>query len=360
MFQLNRFLTLLISWLIRKRSLGLRIMRIGSICLLTSFGIGGVLDISLPLQDGQLTVSFDSASETPSIVLYLTVFTGFTLLVIGLIVVIFEQRSQSKKKVIVIEIRGLRDGNGASIMDAIPNHLAGYRDHVLYDLRQGIKDGEIVIPSTAIDQLVYIPADINRRSNGLDHKDLSIVYGGLAPVPLTFLTGVLIDDESTVLTLDWDRHSGNWRELDGVDDKIRFRVVGFENEKTRVSPEVALAISVSYKVHEHDVISRVGKLPLIQLKLDKGSSDSHWSEQKQNALGKQFLSTAIKLANCGVKRIHLFLAAQNSLVFRFGRLYDKRNLPEVVVYQYIRSNDIPHKWGILMPVCGVDRPMLIE
>lgn len=36
----------------------------------------------------------------------------------------------------------------------------------------------------------------------------------------------------------------------------------------------------------------------------------------------------------GVEHIHLILASQNSIAFRFGQAYDKRNLPSVSVYQY--------------------------
>ena len=52
-------------------------------------------------------------------------------------------------------------------------------------------------------------------------------------------------------------------------------------------------------------------------------------------------------------------SAQNSVVFRFGRLYDKRNLPEIAVYQYQREEDPPHLWGVLMPVAGIDRPKIV-
>ena len=124
--------------------------------------------------------------------------------------------------------------------------------------------------------------------------------------------------------------------------------------------EAALAVSVSYRVIADDVRTRVGDTPIVELKLNSGSPDCHWSDQKQRALGQQFLNAAIDLSNRGVKRIHLFLAAQNSIAFRFGRLYDKRNLPEAVVYQYQKGIFQPYPWGVLMPVCGVERPAIIS
>ena len=71
---------------------------------------------------------------------------------------------------------------------------------MLVDLRQRVKDGEIVAPEAALEDLVSLPADLKRRENGYDRRDLTLVYGGLTPVPFTFLTGVLIDDEGTPLS----------------------------------------------------------------------------------------------------------------------------------------------------------------
>ncbi|WP_374226560.1 hypothetical protein [Bradyrhizobium sp. SRL28] len=57
--------------------------------------------------------------------------------------------------------------------------------------------------------------------------------------------------------------------------------------------------------------------PALRRYPDGGLPDSHWSEDKQRALGQQFLETAIRSGNLGIRRIHLFLAAQNSVVFPF-------------------------------------------
>lgn len=54
------------------------------------------------------------------------------------------------------------------------------------------------------------------------------------------------------------------------------------------------------------------------------------------------------------KRVHLVLAAPNSVIFTFGRRYDKRNLPEIIVYQYQRGEPIAYPWGVSMPVAGLD------
>ena len=210
---LKHFIRSLIDWLFRRRSSALRIMRIGVSCLALAFGAGWALEVSFPSSDGRIDVGFDSAGGTPVIVVYLTGIVGLVLIISGYRA---ERHRVARKKVIVIEVRGLRDGSQSSLINALPPRMEGHHDHVLVDLRQRVKDGEIVAPEAALEDLISLPADLKRRENGIDRRDLSLVYGGLAPVPFTFLTGVLIDDEGAALIFDWDRHAEAWRELDGA------------------------------------------------------------------------------------------------------------------------------------------------
>ncbi len=355
----RHFVRSLIDWAFRRRSSALLILRSGLGCIVLAFGAGWALDVSIPFRDDQVDISFDSVDGTPIWLVYVAGILGLCLTGFGLVLYRAEQRRLTRKKVVVVEARGLRNTGGTSLIEAIPTVLEGYRDHVLIDMRQRIKDGEIVEPEAALDDLISLPSDLKRREAGFDRSDLTFVYGGLAPVPFTFLTGVLIDDECEVFIFDWDRHMEAWRELDGLDDGNRFKCSGLDNVPDNTG-DVALAVSVSYRVNEDDVRTKVSKIPIVALMLEDSSPDCHWSEDKQRALGKQFLETVIGLGNRGVRRIHLFLAAQNSVTFRFGRLYDKRNLPEVAVYQYQKSATPPYPWGVLMPVCGIDRPTIMD
>lgn len=356
---IKHFLKRLIDWRFRRRSPAIFVMGTGLTCLTVSLAVSFTFDIALPLHDGILSFSFNTGEGTPGLLIYSVAILGGVLIVVGLaweIVRYFsEQRRLSRRKVIVIEARGLRDGVGIALADALPEDIEGNRDPVIIDLRQGIIDGHIVSPQTAVDRLVSLPVDLSRREAGLNRSDIQRVYGGLAPVPLTFLTGILIDDESSVLIFDWDRHQKKWRALDDLDDKKRFNIDG-TNAIVQGTTEVAVLVSVSYQVDELGVHNKLPDMPYIHLSLEDSSPDSHWSEEKQRAIGRQFLETIIGISNHGVSRIHLFIAAPNSVVFRFGSLYDKRNLPDVVVYQYQREENPPYPWGILMPVGGRLRP----
>ena len=260
-------------------------------CTAFGFGSGWVLNVSIPFGDGQVDVSFDSASSTPILLVYAVCVVGLFLIFFGLgrEVVRYKAERQrlDRKKIVVVEARGLRDVGGSSLLAAIPASMEGYREHVLVDMRQGIKDGEIVAPEVVPEKLISLPTDLKRRENGLDRRDLTHVYGGLAPVPFTFLTGVLLDDECAVIVFDWDRHLGVWRELDGSDDGKRFKCTGFDNIPVGTR-QVALAVSVSYSIIRCDVRAKVGKIPFVTLDLEGGAQTATGLKRNSAPLAYNF------------------------------------------------------------------------
>ncbi len=266
-----------------------------------------------------------------------------------------EYRSRSRKRVIVVEGRGLRDDDGSPLVDAISQSISGQRIPLLLDLRNRM-DGGVIEPERAVAEIVANRRSLIQHISTLDRTDVVIVYGGLTPVPYTFLTGVLFDDEGRVETYDWDRSREAWRVLDEEDDQARFNISGIEELKE--CADVVLALSYSYFVESRD-LDTTFSCQVVRLTLDGLSSDAHWSGDKQNRLAQQFLEIVKQISAKGIRRIHLVMAAPNSVVFTFGRRYDKRNLPEVVVYQYERGSAPAYPWGVLMPVGGVSEPQIV-
>jgi hypothetical protein len=222
----------------------------------------------------------------------------------------------------------------------------------MVDVRQGLVDGQIVNANVALGRLASLPDDIARRCDGLDRADVSFVLGGLAPVPLLFLLGVIVDDESRTLIMDWDRTQHLWRTLDGEDDGKRFLVHGLD-AIVAGTERVALCVSASYDVLDIDVRLVEAGAPIVTMELEGRSTTSHWSEHKQQQLAQQFLDVVMVLARQGVTDIALFLAAPASLALRLGMVYDKRNLPRLEVNQYERNDSRKYPWSVRMPVAGV-------
>lgn len=353
----------LVNWLFRNRSPALLTMRSGIYCMLASLGFGWFFDISIPYESGSFSFRFNNENDIPVIITYGVFLIGALLAIGGFTWAVIcyraEQHRLSRKRVFVIESRGLRDTSGSPLCDALPENLQGHREQIFLDMREHIKDGVILHPEAALKKITSLPENLRQRENGLNRSDITIAYGGLTPVPFTFLTGVLIDDENSITTLDWDRHQENWRPLNGKDDGKRFQISGIESISDNAS-EIALAISVSYHVDLNGIQEKLNNISLVHMELEDGAPDCHWSEEKQRVLGQEFLNTVINLGNRGIKRIHLFIAGQNSVVFRFGRLYDKRNLPEVVVYQYQKEHMPPYPWGLFMPLHGTEEAIVVR
>ena len=266
-----------------------------------------------------------------------------------------ENRSNSRKRVLVVEGRGLRDDDGSPLVDAIPKSILGLRIPLVLDLRNNT-DGRVIEPEAAISKVETTRHQLTQYQKALDRKDLTTVYGGLTPVPYTFLTGIYFDDEGRVVTYDWDRTREAWRALGNEDDQGTFKLSRLDDLSGE--PEVVVAVAFSYPIENADVDTTFS-CQVVRLVLDGVSSDAHWSAEKQNRLAQQFLEVVKKVRARGVRRIHLVMAAPNSVVFTFGRRYDKRNLPEIVVYQYERGQSPAYPWGVLMPVGGVSKPSII-
>lgn len=347
---INYFMRSLIDWVFRRRSTGLALVRFG-VPLLLAVLVGLTVGVEIPSSQGLMTFKWDSSGSTGALSWGVFVIASLIVLV-GLCLIIRDVREEGRKKVIVIEARGLRDWQGQPLASAVPWSIPGRREQVIVDLRQGLVDGQIVSPDAALRRLAGLTDDIARRCDGLDRLDISFVLGGLAPVPFLFLLGVIVDDESQTFFMDWERTQHVWRPLAEEDDGKRFVVTGLDAVNAQMR-RVALCVSASYDVLDADVQVAEPGVPVIRMELDGRNTSSHWSELKQQQLAQQFLDTVMALARQGVTEISLFLAAPASLALRLGTLYDKRNLPHVEVNQFEQSDPKRFPWAVRMPVSGM-------
>jgi SMODS-associated and fused to various effectors sensor domain/SAVED-fused 2TM effector domain len=357
MNMLNHFLRTLTDWVFRRRSAGLTLIRMG-VVLLTVAAVSLTVGLTIPTKNGPFVFSWDT-SDGPAVISYGIFAVAVAMIVGGALLVIRDVRSQNREKIIVIEARGLRDWQGDPLEKAVPISLRGWRDALIVDVRQGLVDGQIVSPERALQKLAGVSDDIARSTDGLNRADVSFVLGGLAPVPLLFLLGVMVDDEHRTLFMDWDRKAHVWRPLDEDDDGRRFDVTGLGAVGAGTA-RVALCVSASYDVLDADVRLVEPTAPIVRLDLQGRSTASHWSGGKQQQLSQQFLDTVMALSRQGVTEIALFLAAPASLSLRLGSVYDKRNLPSVTVNQFEQADPVKFPWAVRMPVAGLAQPQLVH
>lgn len=343
-----KFIDGAIDWLWRRRSKGLTLIRISVPILLVLLGTSWAMNIIVPTSSGSLKFSIDMSQGPPAYLILVCLIGAVTLIVVGIVLLFIEERRLGRKRAVAIELRGLRDTTGDPLKDKIPCNILGRREQILVNVRRS--DGRILDPEDALQQVVHLPISIAHFEEGADRSDIAYVAGGLAPVPFSFLTGVQLDDEGSVTLMDWDRNGDYWRSLDGQDDGGRFVVSGMD--QVGQAEEVVLSVSVSYPTNASGITQTFAGQPIISMTLPKLATDGHWSEDKQAALAQEFFDAMRALCGTDVKRVNLVLAAPNSVVIRFGRIYDKRNLPLLTVWQYENGQTPPYPWGVSMPVAG--------
>lgn len=345
---LDKFITGAIDWIWRKRSKGLAIIRASVPLLVILLGASWKFRVFVPTDSGGFRFAFDMDQGSPVYIIVTGLIVAVVLIIIGSALVIREEITAGKKRAIVIELRGLRDTSGEPLKEKVPRSIVGRREQVLVNIRRS--DGQILTPEDALQQVAHLPTTIAQLETGFDRSDISFVAGGLAPVPFSFLVGLQLDDEGGITLMDWDRIRDCWRPLNSEDDGDRFSVSGIDH--IGQAEEVVLSVSVSYPTDAQGISQSFPSQPVISMALSKLSTDSHWSEIKQAALAQEFFDTLRLLCGKNVKRVNLILAAPNSIVLRFGRIYDKRNLPPITVWQYERDQTPPYPWGVSMPVAG--------
>src|SRR5690606_14514145 len=202
-----------IDWLFKKRSVGLSFVKLGAPLMILSVIGGVVAQLKYQSEGTVFTFDFDSTNSSAAFISTMMFFLGALITAYG----VFrawqeyqeERRRWEKRLVLVIEQRGLRDTTDTPLVDFIPDSLEGRRDQLIIDIRENIKDGYITSPEAALEKVRHIKRDIQSRIGRLDIQDVNICYGGLFPVPFSFLTGFTLDDNNKIFVFDWHRSEEN-------------------------------------------------------------------------------------------------------------------------------------------------------
>ncbi len=166
--------------------------------------------------------------------------------------------------------------------------------------------------------------------------DRVTVFAGLAHVPLLYAAGVRFSTQKNVVVMDYDRFEQKWHMLDDLDDGKQFDVTYPEGP---VSSELAIAMPLSIGIAESQIPSQLAdKVIWIRLKGEGPRRDALSSEVKLNRLVDEVNEVIRNLRSLHqynhVERIHLFIAAQASTVFRLGSAYQANAYPEILIYQF--------------------------
>ncbi|HEJ7891022.1 TPA: SAVED domain-containing protein [Serratia liquefaciens] len=344
----------LVDWKTRQRKIQYLVMLLGAGILSANKYLGQ----SLTLRKGDLQLAL-SLSEGNIITDYLVNIVAILIILGGFIWLLIDAYQKAKiavrKKVVVVEGRGLRKVATTPLHKVVAKHFSGKIDPLTIDITQRLRDGEVIYPQdTFNNNIKTIVSNIATRIDGIDHQDLTLVYGGFLPVPFTFYLGAILDDNGPVSVFDWDRAQEKWCLIDNNadDDHADFRIVEESQEHAPTPEDVVLAVSVSYLADIAGIRRTFPHYPVSHLALDDMTFGNHWSLSKQSRLALQFTEYAKQLTAQGAKRIHVVLAAPSSIALNFGRRYDNRNLAQAFVYQYEKNHDIAYPWAVEIPGHG--------
>lgn len=270
---------------------------------------------------------------------------GSLLVAIGLYFAWITFQEQRRKLVIALELRGLSQTADSPLQSAIPALTLGKRESIFLDVRQLVQ-GTTAQKQDAISSVNLIPIRLKQLKDGRDRDDLSVYAGGLAPVPLLFLTGNLLAAESKIHWLEWNRKTSMWVSPDEGTDLTDSLPVNYEP----AYQDVVLAFSVSYPIDRSELTTAFPETNIVELKIENPAPGIVISEKSIQRLMQDFMNCIATLKSKGTKRIHLILAAPSILSIRLGSCYAGRNMPELIIYQYQQAQKgNPYPWGVRMP-----------
>lgn len=274
------------------------------------------------------------------------VLCGLALVAIGSRLAV---RNADRRRVFALQVLGLRSLPATALADCVPARIVGRREPWVLDLRNPLKDGQMLSPREAADAIGTVPTNMKQRAEGRNPSDVSFVVGGLASVPLLVLLGYEIDDEFAVTVMDWDRDRERWFEPGRSKNKLEISVCGLDDIQEGIR-EAAISLSVSYGIRPEDVVRQLGDIPHVRIAM-AFTNASFRDHQEQ--IAQVWFDTLKALQSRGVDRLHLFVAASSSLAILLGRRYDRRNLPNALIYQYDRDAPLPYPWSLELPHDGV-------
>lgn len=345
------FTTRLLEWVTRPRSVGIAFLKYGSALLIVTAGANFAVQFARQAKEDSWSFSFGTGQGIPFWLTLIFAGIGLVLVAIGVFILVMDYRRESRRRLVVIEMRGLHASPDTPAVDKVVPSFRGDRRHLLLDFRPQGQDAR-VDPSYLLERVTSMKGTLQSLVDGADKRDVQVAIGGLAAVPALFLAGMLIDDESQVHLYDWDRNAKCWRALEGPDDSVRFLPVVGLNAAGSTS-EVVMVVEASYPINQSDIAASFeGSVPVMRLCVDMPLADRFWSEQKQAALAVQFRDAVQQLSALGVRKLHFVIAAPASLSVRLGMCYDRRLFPEVAVYQFEKGFTKPYPWGLQMPTVG--------
>lgn len=275
-------------------------------------------------------------------------YIGLFLILIGALILVAEIIKGLKKRALIFHHLGIDDIKTFDIASARPIWDRLHRpEPQLIDCYRFYQNGVVSDPNGSLQRTLSIGQTLQNYSQ-VSPQDLKIYYGGMVQVPFAFVAGTVLSNTMQIEVYDWDRETEKTYSVAEKSKKGDLDISILKPEE--VTNELCIEIEVSYPICRENTLEAVDDMPAIKFSAKPQEPDNASTEKLQNDICKKFHSILDEYSN--VARIHLFIAAQNSLVFQLGRQVSLRVHPEIVVWQYENQSDRKNPWGVAISSQG--------
>lgn len=180
-----------------------------------------------------------------------------------------------------------------------------------------------------------------------------LFYYGIAHIPLIFRAGFQIGDEGKVRLLHKYRNEqAAFKEISTEADDFKIELTGNTYCFNKAAKEMLVVVATSFPVSSADLeVFRNNEIGY-ELRFEMNSQsfygvDSVVSYAVMNRLRTGILNHIRKIvASDNIEKIHLVLSTSSDFTFFLSQGFSKYHDPEIIVYQYERSNPQKYPWGI--------------
>lgn len=175
-----------------------------------------------------------------------------------------------------------------------------------------------------------------------------LAYYGIAHVPLAIHMGHLLGTRMSAHYAERERDGAGWWWVTESGDAPP-RLIEERPDLPADASDVAIAVAVSYPITRDQIVSSVGEMPILWLRVEQPALDLVRSKPMIEAYSRQFRDTLEHVARIhAVRRVHLFAATPMSLSFAIGRQIRGTVHPDVFAYNFRRGAARAYPWRLLM------------
>lgn len=180
-----------------------------------------------------------------------------------------------------------------------------------------------------------------------------LFYYGIAHIPLIFRAGYQIGDEGKVRLLHKYRNEQSvFKEISTEADNFKIELIGYPRCFNKAAKELLVVVATSFPVSSDDLTVFRNNEIGYELRFEMKDQVLHGVDAIDSYAVMNRLRTGILshirevVASENIEKIHLVLSTSSDFTFFLSQGFSKYHDPEVIAYQYERSNAQKYPWGI--------------